>query len=267
MFARRVTVITGNFGSGKTEIAVNGALELGRSGEPVTLVDLDVVKPYFRCRALKVEMAGRGVRVVSADGEAARADMPVVPPDALGLILNGGPRVIVDVGGDPVGALVFGAISEALPKSNVEHLLVLNFARPQTETVEQAVATVRAIEAAARLPVSGLVSNTHLLSETTPDTVRSGLRLTEQAAAVLSLPVALVAVEERLVGAFLPGWAPCPVLPLRRLVSPPFETQPRQLQRTGRLAARPSGRVPLREAAVPAAPWAPSTGAFRHPGV
>ena len=79
----------------------------------------------------------------------------------------------------------------------------------------------RAIEAAARLPLTGLVANTNLMGETTVDILRDGLRLTEQTAAILNIPVAFVAVEGRLVGALSPGWASCPVLPIRRLVFPP----------------------------------------------
>ena len=222
MFTHRMTVIVGSFGSGKTEIAINGALELARRGEDVTLVDLDVVKPYFRSRALTSTMSVRGVRIVAPDGEDPFADRPIVRPELRGLLVHGGPRIILDVGGDPVGALVFGAVSDAVPRDDIEQLVVLNFARPQTETVEQAVAMVRAIQAAARLQVDGLVANTHLLGDTTSEILLGGLRLTEQTASVLGLRVAFVAVEERLVGACPTGWAACPVLALRRMVFPPF---------------------------------------------
>ncbi len=265
MFTRGMTVITGHFGSGKTEIATNGALEVARRGEQVTLVDLDVVKPYFRSRALRPELAGRGVRVVAPEGEKTPVDMPVVQPDVRGLLVKSGPKVIVDVGGDPVGALIFGSVSDAVPRDDFEHLVVLNFARPQTETIEQAVAMVRAIQSAARLPVTGLVANTHLLGETTPETVSEGLRLTAQTAKVLALPVAFVAVEERLVGAFPRDWAPCPVLPLRRLVFPPFERldgQPDSL----RGFAAPQARLRPRLRAAAPVPPVPAMRTLVHKG-
>jgi hypothetical protein len=215
--------MAGRFGCGKTEIAVNGALEVARRGERVTLVDLDLVKPYFRCRALHSIMAGGGVRVVTPDGEALTPSPPLRQAEVCGALSNNGSKVIIDAGGDPVGMLAFGRVADAIPAEDVEHLLVLNFSRPQTDTVQRAVALVRAIEAVARLRVTGLVANTHLLGDTTPETVRRGLRLTVKTAAIIGLPVAFAAVEERLVGAFPPDWAPCPVLPLRRMVFPPFE--------------------------------------------
>ncbi len=221
MLDHRVTILVGHFGSGKTEIAINSALELAGRGERVTLVDLDTVKPYFRCRALASRVAERDVRVVASDVEQAGLDVPTISSDLHAIFAKDGRRVIVDVGGDPVGALAIGAIADALPAGEVEHLLILNFARPHTEAVAQAVAMARAIEGAARLPLTGLVANTNLLGETTLDVLRDGLRLAAQTAAILDLPIAFATVEERLVGALSPGWAPCPVLPIRRLVFPP----------------------------------------------
>ena len=247
---RRMSVFVGHFGSGKTEVALGVALQAAERGEAVTLVDLDVVKPFFRCRALGPRLEGRGVRIVTPDGECAPTEMPVVPPDLPGLLLRAGSRVIVDVGGDPVGALVFGAVAEALPRAEVELLLVLNFARAKTDSVEGAVAMARAIEAAARLPLTGLVANSHLLGETTPETVREGLLLAEQTADVLGLPMRLVAVEERLVGAFPPGFAPCPVLPLRRLVYPPFERMPESPVSPGRRSVERPIALPRRFAPI-----------------
>jgi hypothetical protein len=217
----RVTILVGHFGSGKTEIAINSALELAGRGEHVTLVDLDTVKPYFRCRALASRVAERDVRVVASDVEQAGLDAPRISSDLHDIFAKDERRVIVDVGGDPVGALAIGTVADALPVGEVEHLVVLNFARPHTEAVAQAVAMARAIEAAARLPLTGLVANTNLMGETTLDVLRDGLRLTAQTAAILNLPIAFATVEERLVGALSPGWAPCPVLPIRRLVFPP----------------------------------------------
>jgi hypothetical protein len=222
-----VTLLVGHFGSGKTEIAINGALELARRGERVTLVDLDTVKPYFRCRAHAPRVAERDVRIVASDIEQAGMALPRMSSDLHDLFATDDRRVIVDVGGDPVGALAIGAIADTLPIGEVEQLLVLNFARPHSEAVSQAVVMARAIEAAARLPLTGLVANTNLIGETTPDILRDGLRLTEKTAAVLNIPVAFVAVEERLVGALWPGWASCPVLPMRRLVFPPVAVSER----------------------------------------
>ncbi len=246
MFERRVTAIAGGFGSGKTEVALNAALELVRQGRHVTVVDLDLVKPYFRCRALGRVMARDGVQVLTPDGDCAYESLPVVPADLPACLQDHGAKLIVDLGGDPVGALTFGAVSQMIPPADIELLVAVNFARPNTETVPDAVPMVRAIEAAARVPVRGVIANTHLMGETTPDLVVRGLRLAEQAAGVLGVPVALAAVDARLVGALPAGWATCPVLPLRRLVYPPFELPQ---EKRGVVAENPLvARVPIRTA-------------------
>jgi len=231
-----VNVVVGAFGSGKTEVAANAALAAARRGEAVTLVDLDVVKPYFRSQSLRGPLARHGVQVAAPQADHPFPEVRRALAEAAGLLLAGQPKLVVDVGGDPVGSLALGALAPELPLAEVEQLLVLNFARPQTETVEQAAALARAIQGAARLPLTGLVANTHLLGETTPALVRRGLRLAEETGALLGLPLAFAAVEERLLGAFPPGWAPCPILPLRRMVFPPFET-------LGSLAAGGGARV------------------------
>jgi hypothetical protein len=247
VFERRVSVIVGAFGSGKTEVAVNAALAVSGRGEAVTLVDLDVVKPYFRSRALQGRLARHGIPVAAPQGDHPFPEVPIALSQVAGLLLPGRPKVIVDVGGDPVGSLAIGALSGELPPAEVEQLLVLNFARPQTETVEHAVAMARAIQGAARLPVTGLVANTHLLGETTPELVLDGLRRAARTSEVLGVPLALAAVEERLLGALPPGWAPCPVLGVRRMVFPPFETPGALTAGAGRaavLAAASPQRLP-----------------------
>jgi RecA/RadA recombinase len=228
VFASRVTVIAGHFGSGKTEIAVNGAVRLAGAGERVALVDLDVVKPYFRSRATRDFMAGLGVRVVAPGGEHAHADLPIVLPEVRGLVQDGRSKVLVDVGGDPVGARALGSISDVIPREESEHLLVLNFCRPYTETVDDAVLMAREIEAAARLPVTGLISNTHLLAETTLAVVLRGYEMTKEVGQRLALPVLAVVMERETARHLGDGALGCEVFTLDRLIGVAFEAGPRR---------------------------------------
>ncbi len=188
MLERRIGILVGHFGSGKTEIALNLALQLATRRDDVVLVDLDVVKPYFRSRSAREFMAGRGVRVVAPDGELAHADLPIVLPEVRRVLQDPECRVLIDAGGDPVGARVLGSLADVVPVGETELLVVLNFRRPSTTSVDEAVAMVRAIEAASRLAVSGLISNTHLLGETTAEVVRRGLTLARETADRLGVP-------------------------------------------------------------------------------
>lgn len=236
MLASRVTIIVGHFGSGKTEIALNLALKLAEEGRPVTLVDLDVVKPYFRTRSARAWLAASGVALVAPQGDNIFADLPIIVPQIRTLLRDGGRRVLMDAGGDDTGARVLGSLADVIPREETDHLLVLNFRRPFTETVDTAVAMVREIEAAARLPVTGLISNTHLMGETTPAIVLDGYRLARETARRLGLPVVAVTVDEA-TGAQMAGEElSCPLFMLRRIIRPPFD-QTRAQRTTGPLFA------------------------------
>ena len=230
MFGKRITAIVGHFGSGKTEIAVNGALKLAGDGVPVALVDLDVVKPYFRSRAARATLAEHGVDLVVPAGDNIFADLPIIVPQIRTLLRDGRRKVLVDAGGDDTGARALGSLADAVPRDETDHLLVLNFRRPFTETVDAAVAMIREIEAAARLPVTGVISNTHLMGETTAEIVREGYRLAVAAAAEVGVPVVCVVAEEGLAAALDPADFACPIFALRRLLQPPFAQS--RLQRT-----------------------------------
>lgn len=233
MFADRITILAGHFGSGKTEIAVNAALSRAARGDRIALADLDVVKPYFRSRSAREFLAEAGVTLVAPDGERLYADLPILLPQVRSLCGDPGARVILDVGGDDSGARILGALNDVLAGQPAAFLLVLNFRRPFTPDAASAVAMAREIEAAARLKVTGVVSNTHLMGETTPAVIREGHDLALQTAALLGVPAVGVAVEERWVPHLDRESLKCDVFPLRRVVKPPFEEGGYRVRKTG----------------------------------
>lgn len=227
MYERRITVLVGSFGSGKTEIALNGALALAAAGGPVTLADLDVVKPYFRSRAARAILDEAGIRLLAPAGEVAHADLPIVVPQVRAALRDPSCRVAVDVGGDDVGARVLGSLSDVVPPADSQVLVVLNFRRPATPDAGEAAAMVRKIEAAARIKVTGLVSNTHLMRETTPRVVLEGHRLAVEAAEALDIPVIAVTATGDVAADLAGEELGCPLVVLQRIVLPPFEQPPR----------------------------------------
>ena len=234
MYERRITVLVGSFGSGKTEIALNGALALAAAGGPVTLADLDVVKPYFRSRAARAILDEAGIRLLAPAGEVTHADLPIVVPQVRAALRDPSCRVVVDAGGDDVGARVLGSLSDVLPVADAHVLVVLNFRRPATPDAEKAAAMVRKIEAAARVKVTGLVSNTHLMRETTPRVVLEGHKLAVEAAEDLGIPVIAVTATSDVAADLAGEELGCPMVVLQRIVLPPFE-QPPQTRTMGPL--------------------------------
>jgi hypothetical protein len=234
MYQRRVTVFVGHFGSGKTEIALNGALELAAAGSKVTLADLDVVKPYFRSRSARAILSDAGINLLAPTGANVHADLPIIVPQIRSHLRDDHSRLIMDVGGDDVGARVLGSLSDVIPFDDTDCLLVLNFRRPSTQDPERAAAMVREIEAVGRVPVSGLISNTHLMDETTPEVVLDGYRLALETARLAEAPLVAVTVSADLAEVLAAEELECPVVPLRRIVKPPF-AQTLELRTTGPL--------------------------------
>jgi hypothetical protein len=129
---------------------------------------------------------------------------------------------------------VLGALAEVLDDQPLELVLVLNFLRPFTPDVPAALAMAAEIETAARRKVNGIVSNTHLMDETTLDVVREGWEMSRAVASTLGVPVRAVAVEEGVLPDVDDATFGCPVLRLRRSVRPVFDEGP-QVPRVGPL--------------------------------
>ena len=234
LYRRRVTVFVGHFGSGKTEIALNAALELGASGSPLALADLDVVKPYFRSRSARAILKAEGIELLAPTGANVHADLPIIVPQIRSHLRRDHSRLIMDVGGDDVGARVLGSLSDVIPRADTDCFLVLNFRRPGTPDPETAVTVIREIEAVGRVPVSGLISNTHLMDETTPEVVVDGYRLALQTARLAGVPLMAVTVGKGLIAELDETKFECPVVAMRRIVLPPF-AQDIQRRTTGPL--------------------------------
>jgi len=232
-------VIVGNYGSGKTEVSVNLALNLVERGRRVAIADLDIVNPYFRCREATEEMDERGINVIVPRGEFHAADLPILLPEVRGAILGKTDVTILDVGGDDVGARIIGSLAGAI--SSVPHavLQVVNERRPFTDTVVGCTKIMREIESAARLRVTGLISNTHLMEYTDADTVARGYALAAEVARSTGLRVELVAAERSI----LAGMAPAqldgtPVLGIDRRMLPPWYLRSRRTDKAARVLLR-----------------------------
>lgn len=185
--------------------------------EPTTLIDLDFVNPYFRSLDHRDELEEHGVHVIAPDPEIAQIDAPAFPPSAREAIISPSGHTLVDLGGDPAGAIVIGQFAPYL--SVYDLWAVVNFSRPMTEDPPQAAELLRDIAEATRLQLTGLISNTHLSEYTTPADVLDGLAQTRVLGEMLHLPVVLLCVPEQIT---LPP-QDIPILPITRRLRRPWE--------------------------------------------
>ena len=197
IFSHRVSIITGHYGTGKTEVSVNLALALAAEGKRVMLADLDIVNPYFRSRERRPQLEAAGIQVISSPQACSDADVPALPAELLAILENRDVRGVLDIGGDPVGARVLARFQPKIIAEDYQLIFVLNANRPEVRTPEAAVAYLRAIEATTGLTCSGIVNNTHLCGETTPAEIRKGAALAEEVSRQTGLPILCHTAEER----------------------------------------------------------------------
>lgn len=185
----RITVICGHYGCGKTNLTLNLALQAAEVGEKVTVVDVDVVNPYFRSSEYRELLEGKGIRVISPVFAGTTLDTPTLPPELASIFEPGSGHVFIDAGGDDAGVTALGGFHELLDQAGYEMLYVINRYRVLSQTPEEACTLLREIEVASRLTATGIVNNSHLGVETTAETLTSALPFAEKTAELTGLPL------------------------------------------------------------------------------
>ena len=180
---RRKTIITGHYGSGKTEFAVSLAMLL-RSEEIYArsaLIDLDIINPYFRSREQRELLENAGVIIYGSAFEyESTAELPALSANLRAPLEDGSCRVIVDTGGNDAGALVLNQFTKYFLDDETTVLAVVNANRPDTSDLDSAIEHIAAIEFITKLTVDAIINNTHLLHETTTADIIKGYKLCEE---------------------------------------------------------------------------------------
>lgn len=193
---KRLTLFAGHYGSGKTNIAVNYAMHLAKEGKPVCIADLDIVNPYFRSKDSEADFAASGIEMICSRYANTNLDIPALPENLYRITEDRDTKMILDIGGDDSGAIVLGRLAPAiLAENDYEMLTVINQYRPLTPDVESTVEVLREIEAASKIPFTGIVNNSNLGEETTPDDVLASVRYAENVASAMGIPVVMTTVK------------------------------------------------------------------------
>jgi len=219
-----IVIIVGNYGSGKSEVAVNLAAKSRQKGMAVRIADLDLVNPYFRTREARVFLEKLGVDVVLPDKKYMHADLPILAPAVADMIQNPSELTILDAGGDDVGVTVLAALENYLKQKPIHMLQIINLFRPYTETLEGCLKIKQEIEASSKLKVTGLVSNANLIDETTPDHIYRGYDLVTSVAEATGLNIEFITASSQMIPQLDMDRFHCPVLTIDRSLVPPWKS-------------------------------------------
>ena len=190
---RRIRIITGHYGSGKTEFAVNYVKKLRESVDGrVAIADLDIVNVYFRSREKKEELEEKGIQVIASNLDTAVADVPAVSGAMTMPVINKEYQYVVDLGGNDVGTLVLGRIKPLLDHAEADFFMVVNAYRPNTSTPEGIIEQMENLEYAAGLKVTGFINNTNLVRETTAEWLLHGDEVLKEVTKRTGVPVKYV---------------------------------------------------------------------------
>ena len=194
---KKITIVTGHYGSGKTNFSVNLAVRAAQEGASAAIVDLDIVNPYFRTADFRQLFEEKGIKLIAPDFANSNLDIPSIQFDVVQLAMNED-RLIIDVGGDDAGAVALGRYAEALAdfSDDIDMLCVINQRRSLTSTADEAIALIYEIESAARMKHTAIVNNTNLGHETTLDIVDSSRSFAEEICRRTGLPLAYTVYPE-----------------------------------------------------------------------
>lgn len=181
-------VVTGHYGCGKTNFSINLALDYAANGRKVTIVDMDLVNPYFRTSDYRELLESKGIEVIAPVFGHTNLDIPSLPASMYS-IFDSKDMVIVDVGGDDVGSTVLGRFRPKFEGLDYDMLYVVNRFRNLTATPEEAVEVLNEIKAVSGLTPTGLINNSHLMQETDEKVISEGIEFTKKISAITGLPV------------------------------------------------------------------------------
>ncbi len=197
--AKRISILAGHYGSGKTNVAVNLAMQEKKQGKQVAIADLDIVNPYFRTKDSAEELRQAGIRLISSEYANTNVDIPALPPDMYAVVDDKDTTFILDIGGDDRGALALGRLTPAiLAEQNYRMLLVANFYRPLTRDTESLMEVMKEMESASGIAFTGIINNSNLGEMTQGEDVLASVEKAKAFSEATALPIVMTTVREDL---------------------------------------------------------------------
>ena len=203
---KQIIVLIGNYGSGKTEIALNLAVNAAGKGLNTLVIDLDKVNDYFRMSDRVELLTDRNINVVSPTF-AGKGVTPSSMSSAVASAFDGDwDYVVFDVGGDAAGSLSLGRYNtdfSALQPGQLHVYDIVNVFRPMSGTPEKILDLKEEMEGFARLQVTGFVNNANLLNYASADDLRRGYDVLRETSLMSGIPIVHTTGRREYLEAFL----------------------------------------------------------------
>ena len=199
----RFTIVCGHYGAGKTNFAINHAIDSAKNGKNVTLIDLDIINPYFTSSIYTDVLRKNGVKVISPVFANTNMEVTALPASVYSMF-DTDDDVVLDVGGDDAGATVLGRFSSKIAERDYEMLYVTNMYRPMTARPEDSVNMLRDIENECGLKATAIVNNSHLKELTVASVITDSLEYAKEVANLAQIPLLFTTVPRSHVDGGLP---------------------------------------------------------------
>ena len=200
---KRISLLCGHYGSGKTNVAVNMALDMKKKNPDgrIAIADLDIVNPYFRTKDSSELFEKEDIRLICSPFANTNLDAPALPAEMYAIVDDKTLQCVVDVGGDDAGAVALGRLTPAIREENdYDMFLVINKYRPLTPDAQSVEQIRREIEVASGLKFTAVINNSNLAAGTTAEDVLNSVSFAREVSKLTGLPLAATTADKNLIG-------------------------------------------------------------------
>ena len=189
---KKIIILIGNYGSGKTEIALNMAVRAAAEGKRTQVIDLDKINDYFRMSDHVKLLDEKQINLVSPTFAGAGLTQTNMSAAVGSAFAQDWDLVVFDVGGDPAGAMSLARYHSdfaALEPGQLEVYDIINVRRPMSETPEKILKLKADMEGFARQTVTGFVHNSNLQAWASAQDLRDGYPVVKAASEMSGIPI------------------------------------------------------------------------------
>ena len=218
---KRLKIVIGAYGSGKSEISVNLALDMKKKDPEgkVLLADLDIVNPFYRSADASKVLEENGIRLISPMYAGSNVDAPVLSGEVYVIFDDESYSGVFDIGGEDMGATILGSMKSRLDNTDAELLMAVNTRRPFTSTADEIIIMASELTEASKMKITGFINNTNVLEDTVPQDILEGEKILKEVERKTGIPLVMTTVMEGLMSDEQMGQLQTPqVMKMRRTI-------------------------------------------------